>query len=242
VIPLRDSEPSGITPYVTIGIIVLNVVVTLWQLGPGKETAFDYGLRPAFLSAYLEGQESLDVEISSVHYKQVEITFANSVLPLFLSMFLHAGLLHLLGNMWFLWIFGDNVEGRLGHVRYLIFYLLCGLAAGFAHTALSPDSVIPTVGASGAVAGALGAYWLCFPHSQVRVFLWLLYFIRIFEMRASWFLGIWIGIDVFRGLTGSGGMVAVWAHVGGFVAGLGLVILMTPADSRGKPTRFRIVR
>jgi membrane associated rhomboid family serine protease len=241
VIPLRDSEPSGITPYVTIGIIVLNVVVTLWQLGPGKETSFDHGLRPAYLCAYIEGQESLVVKISPVRHAQVEITFATAVLPLLLSMFLHAGIWHLLGNMWFLWIFGDNVEGRLGHVRFLIFYLICGIGAGLAHTALTPASVIPTVGASGAVAGALGAYWLCFPHSRVLVLLWLLFFIRTFEMRASWFLGIWIGIDVFRGLTDSGGMVAVWAHVGGFVAGMGLVILMTPADSRGKPTRFRIV-
>ncbi|MAW76819.1 MAG: rhomboid family intramembrane serine protease [Planctomycetes bacterium] len=239
-IPIRDSEPSGITPYVTIAIIVVNVLVTLYQLGPGQEAGFDHGLKPAYLVNYFAGEES--ISIKNPRLNQVDLTFGNSLLPLLLSMFLHGGILHLLGNMWFLWIFGDNIEGRLGHVRYLIFYLLCGLAAGLAHTALTPDSITPTVGASGAVAGALGAYWLCFPHSKVTLFYWIYFFIGTFELRASWFLGIWVGLDLLYGLTGTGGMVAVWAHVGGFVAGLGLVLLLTPRGKETRPTRFRISR
>ena len=253
-IPIRDSEPSGITPYVTIALIVLNVLVTLYQLGPGENASYDHGLRPILLVSYLAGEEFVDVENPYGHEQnqlltrqrnlmvEVEVSFSNAVLPLLLSMFLHGGILHLIGNMWFLWIFGDNIEGRLGHGRYLLFYLLCGLAAGLAHTAITPDSSIPTVGASGAVAGALGAYWLCFPHSKVTLFYWFYFFIGTFELRASWFLGIWVGLDLLRGVTASGGMVAVWAHVGGFVAGLGLVILLTPRGKETRPARFRIIR
>ncbi|MEC9475399.1 MAG: rhomboid family intramembrane serine protease [Planctomycetota bacterium] len=258
-IPIRDSEPSGITPYVTIALVVINVLVMLIQLGSGLEQSFDYGLRPAYLVGYLEGEPRIstnnprwedlnDFSINNVmdikpdRTIEVDLTFDNSVLPLLLSMFLHGGILHLLGNMWFLWIFGDNIEGRLGHVRYLLFYLLCGVAAGLAHTILTPDSTTPTVGASGAVAGALGAYWLCFPHSRVTLFYWFYLLFGTFELRASWFLGLWVGLDLVRGLTASGGMVAVWAHVGGFVAGLGLVILLTPPGRETRPTRFRIIR
>lgn len=258
-IPIRDSEPSGITPHITIALIVINVLVTMLQFSSGFEQSFDYGLRPAYLVGYISGEEYISTdnprwqdlpEVTDRRIMEhrpgrtieVDLTFDNSLLPLILSMFLHGGILHLLGNMWFLWIFGDNIEGRLGHVRYLLFYLMCGLAAGVAHTILTPASTTPTVGASGAVAGALGAYWLCFPHSRVTLFYWFYFFFGTFELRASWFLGLWVGLDLLQGLMGSNGMVAVWAHVGGFVAGLGLVILLTPRGKETRPARFRIIR
>ncbi|MDE0960907.1 MAG: rhomboid family intramembrane serine protease [Planctomycetota bacterium] len=259
-IPLRDSEPSGITPYVTIGLMVLNILGFLLQLSGGDELIDHFGLRPAILVGWIEGKESIsEPEINFDQFdppestewnrferhapREYQISLADAVLPLFLSMFLHAGFLHIIGNMLFLWIFGDNVEARLGHLRFLLFYIICGVAAGLVHCQFSPDSLIPTIGASGAVAGVLGAYWFCFPHSLVTVLFWFFIYIRTFQIRASWFLGIWVGFDILKALNDTGGNVAVWAHIGGFFAGLGLVILMTPKSARGKrPTRWSVIR
>lgn len=250
-IPIRDSEPSGITPYVTIGLMVLNILGFLLQLSSGDDLIDRYGLRPAILVGWVEGvdtvTEAVDASdrfgIQQRSSREHQISFSTAMLPLFLSMFLHAGFLHLIGNMLFLWIFGDNVEGRLGHLRFLLFYIICGVAASAIHTQMNVESLIPTIGASGAVFGVLGAYWLCFPHSLVTVFYWIFILFGTFQMRASWLLGIYIGLDIFRGLNDTGGNVAVWAHIGGFFAGLGLVILMTPESARGKrPTRWSVIR
>ena len=250
-IPIRDSEPSGITPYVTIALMVLNILCFLIQLASEDALVDGFGLRPAILAGWIEGEETVTDPVGAYDQfgyeqrtrREYDISFSIALLPLFTSMFLHGGILHLLGNMLFLWIFGDNVEGRLGHLRYLLFYIICGVAASVFHTLINPDSLIPTVGASGAIYGVLGAYWLCFPHSMVTVFYWIFILFGTFQMRASWVLGIYVGLDLFKGLNNTGGNVAVWAHVGGFFAGLGLVILMTPKSARGKrPTRWSVIR
>jgi membrane associated rhomboid family serine protease len=250
-IPIRDSEPSGITPYVTIALMVLNILCFLLQLASEDALVDGFGLRPAILAGWIEGEETVTEPVGGYDQfgyeqrtrREYDISFSIALLPLFTSMFLHGGILHLFGNMLFLWIFGDNVEGRLGHLRYLLFYIICGVAASAFHALMNPESLIPTIGASGAIYGVLGAYWLCFPHSLVTIFYWFYILFGTFQMRASWVLGIYVGLDIFKGLNDTGGNVAVWAHIGGFFAGLGLVILMTPKSARGKrPTRWSVIR
>jgi membrane associated rhomboid family serine protease len=207
-IPIRDVIPSRTTPGITIGLIAFNIAVYLFQLmltERGQEMFFySFGLVPAYFS----------------------------LVSAFTSMFVHGGLAHLGGNMLFLWIFGDNVEDRMGHGRFIAFYLLCGFGAAFAQTALNPDSVVPMVGASGAIAGVMGAYLVLYPHSRV---LMLFPFPPIlFELPAILFLVMWFLVQFLNGINQlpifehnaiSGG-VAFWAHVTGFVAGLVLVLFM----------------
>jgi membrane associated rhomboid family serine protease len=207
-IPLRDIIPSRTRPGVTIGLIVLNLVVFVFQ------ATLPSHLAESFLQA---------VAVVPAHFSLVDV---------FTSMFVHAGFAHLSGNLLFLWIFGDNVEDRLGHGRFAAFYLICGVIAAFAQTALHPNSLIPMVGASGAIAGVMGAYLVLYPHSRV---LMLFPFPPIlFELPAVFFLGFWFfmqflsGVStlaVFQGGTISGG-VAFWAHVAGFACGLALVVPM----------------
>ncbi|HUQ86534.1 MAG TPA: rhomboid family intramembrane serine protease [Vicinamibacterales bacterium] len=207
-IPLRDVIPSRTTPGVTITLIVLNVAVYLLQLlltDQGQDAfLIGFGLVPAYFS----------------------------LLNAFTAMFVHGGLAHLGGNMLFLWIFGDNVEDRLGHGRFVAFYLLCGFAAAIAQTALNPNSLVPMVGASGAIAGVMGAYLVLYPHS--RVLMLFPFPVFLFELPAVVFLVIWFLIQFLNGVNQlpifernaiSGG-VAFWAHVMGFVAGLILVVFM----------------
>ena len=207
-IPLRDVIPSRTRPGVTIGLIAVNALVFLFQAMLPEETA----------------QRFLDA------FAVVPAQF--SLVDVFTSLFVHAGIAHLAGNLLFLWIFGDNVEDRLGHGRFAVFYVVCGYVAAIAQTALVPDSLIPMVGASGAIAGVMGAYVVLYPQSRV---LMLFPFPPIlFELPAVFFLGFWfvmqflsgIGtLPIFRGGTISGG-VAFWAHVAGFACGLALVIPM----------------
>ena len=207
-IPLRDVIPSRTRPGVTIGLIACNVLVFLFQATLSEETARRFFYTFAVVPA---------------HFSLVDV---------FTSLFVHAGITHLAGNMLFLWIFGDNVEDRLGHGRFALFYVICGYVAAIAQTALIPDSLIPMVGASGAIAGVMGAYVVLYPHSRV---LMLFPFPPIlFELPAVFFLGFWffmqflsgIGtLPIFQGGTISGG-VAFWAHVAGFVCGLALVVPM----------------
>jgi membrane associated rhomboid family serine protease len=208
VIPLRDVIPSRTTPGVTIGLIVLNVVIYLLGLmltDQGHEAfIYAFGLVPAYFS----------------------------VVDVFTSMFVHGGLAHLAGNMLFLWIFGDNVEDRLGHGRFIAFYVMCGYVAAIAQTVLNANSLVPMVGASGAIAGVMGAYLVLYPHSRV---LMLFPFPPIlFELPAVLFLVMWFLVQFLNGVNQlpvfernaiSGG-VAFWAHVMGFVAGLLLVLVM----------------
>ena len=215
-IPLRDVIPSRTTPGVTITLIVLNVVVYLFgvMLPEGSRDAFiiSFGLIPAYFSVF----------------------------SVFTSMFVHGGLAHLAGNMLFLWIFGDNVEDRLGHVRFVFFYLACGVAAAGAQTLLQPNSLVPMVGASGAIAGVMGAYLVLYPHS--RVLMLFPFPVFLFELPAVVFLVIWFVVQFLNGINQlpvfernaiSGG-VAFWAHVMGFVAGLILVVFMK------RPERARV--
>jgi len=207
-IPLRDVIPSRTTPGVTITLIVLNVAIYLLQLllTDQDRDAFliGFGLVPAYFS----------------------------MLNVLTAMFVHGGLAHLGGNMLFLWIFGDNVEDRLGHGRFIAFYLMCGFAAAIAQTALNPNSLVPMVGASGAIAGVMGAYLVLYPHS--RVLMLFPFPVFLFELPAVVFLAIWFLVQFLNGINQlpifernaiSGG-VAFWAHVMGFVAGLILVVFM----------------
>ncbi|MFQ6677864.1 MAG: rhomboid family intramembrane serine protease [Fidelibacterota bacterium] len=202
--PYKDDNPRILVPIVTYGIIALNVLVFLYQInlamvGDETEVAFIYvfGLIPA-----------------QFH-----------ILNLFTSMFLHGSIAHILGNMWFLWIFGDNVESALGHVRYALFYILCGLAAGLAQVIINVDSFIPMVGASGAIAGVLGAYLIRYPQAKVHVFIFIFFFFTTIRVPAIIVLGIWFLTQLTNGLGTLGldttGGVAWFAHIGGFIAGVG---------------------
>jgi len=198
-IPLRDTIPSSRVPVVNYAIIAANVVVFLYEASLGNRA-------DAFI----------------VHWGLVprHFGFAN----LLTSMFLHGGWLHLLGNMLYLYIFGDNVEDRLGHVRYLLFYLLCGFAAGGAQALSSPGSNLPMVGASGAIAGVSGAYFLFFPSARVVTLVPIFFFLQVMEVPAVFFLLIWFLWQLMSGVaslgSAAGGGVAFWAHIGGFVAGM----------------------
>jgi membrane associated rhomboid family serine protease len=202
--PIRDHNPSTRTPYVTYGLIALNVVVFLsyWPLFSNplalNRFFYDWALIPA------------------------RLTTQGAYSGLFTMMFLHGGLMHLAGNMLFLWIFGDNVEDRMGHIPYLLFYLACGILAGLAQVIAAPHSMVPTVGASGAIAGVMGGYLLLFPKARVDVLLIFFVFYQIIVIPAWIMLALWFGLQFFSGIGAdplSGG-VAYWAHAGGFIAGL----------------------
>jgi len=207
--PLRDTQPSYSKPVVTVLLIVANILVFLFEfsLDPESQNLFVeyYGLVPDHF------------QISNV------VT----------SMFLHSGWLHVLGNMWFLWIFGDNIEDILGHGKYLLFYLFCGVAAALAQVAANPDSHVPMVGASGAIAGVMGAYMVKFPQSRILTLFTLLFF-WVTEVPAWMMLIYWFGLQFLSGVGSLGtseasqGGVAFFAHIGGFVAGIVLVSVMGP--------------
>lgn len=210
--PIRDHNPSGRTPYVTFGLIALNALVFLGYWTSLPDYQIDrffqvWGLVPAALT---QGQG-----------------WAN----ILTSMFLHAGWMHILGNMLFLWIFGDNLEDEMGHAGFLAFYLLSGLAAALAQVAMDPASPVPMVGASGAIAGVMGGYLLLYPKARVDVLFIFIIFFRIFAIPAWIVLGVWFGLQVFSGLSVPGDMggVAYWAHAGGFAGG---AILGLPAFLR----------
>jgi rhomboid family protein len=207
-IPLKDSQRSNSTPVVTILLIVVNVLVFFFEISldafSRNSLIMAYGLVPrhAHLYSYVT------------------------------SMFLHGGWLHILGNMWFLWIFGDNVEDVLGHWKYLLFYLLCGVAAGLVHVAFNQGSRLPTVGASGAIAGVMGAYLIKFPRARILTLLPIFVFFTTIEVPAVLMLVYWFAIQFFSGIGTVGyshlsqGGVAWFAHVGGFIAGMLLVSVM----------------
>jgi membrane associated rhomboid family serine protease len=219
--PLRDENRSGTFPFVTVLIIAACTAVFLYEISLGQ-----VALKQFFdVFALTPGQVTYGLRAGDGNLQHL-------LLPFFTSMFMHGGWLHLLGNMWFLWIFGDNVEDALGPVRYLIFYILCGLGAGLAHYLLGPASSLPTVGASGAIAGVLAGYMVLFPGARVHTLVPLGFFVRIMELPAVAVIGIWFLIQVVSslvtfGMTERGG-VAFAAHVGGFVAGLLLVWVLRP--------------
>jgi membrane associated rhomboid family serine protease len=205
-IPLRDVIPSRTTPYITVTIIVLNGLAWLFEI------SLPHDVLNQFLAVY----------------GVVPASF--SVPTLITSMFLHGSWLHVLGNMWYLWIFGDNVEDRVGHGRFIVFYLLCGIVAGLGQVAVDPSSTLPTIGASGAIAGVMGAYFVLYPRSRVLTLIpWI--FIQIVELPATLLLGFWFLMQLFSAGTiamtssSSGGGVAFAAHVVGFLVGMGGVFL-----------------
>jgi len=209
-IPIRDAIRSKNFPVINVILIGLNVVVFLWELaqGPALEKIFYiFGMVPIRYS---------NPEISA-HFTAFE-----QYLPFLTSMFLHGGFLHIIMNMWFLYIFGDNIEDRLGHLRYLVFYLFCGVAAGLVHLLTNWNSNVPTVGASGAISGVMGAYLLLYPRSKILTLIFIFFFIQFVEIPAFIFLGFWFLLQLLSaGITPTHvGGVAFWAHIGGFVSGL----------------------
>jgi membrane associated rhomboid family serine protease len=215
VIPLRDTIQSKTYPIIRNTIIGINVLVFLWQLAQGpylKRILYLYGMVPIRYS---------NPGISG------DFTFVQQVVPFLSYMFLHGGWFHLLGNMWFLYIFGDNVEDRLGSSRFIAFYILSGMAAVSIHLATNWHSRLPTIGASGAIAGVMGAYFLLFPRSRVLTMVPIFFFPLLFELPAVFFLGYWVLIQFFYASVshGQAGGVAWWAHIGGFIFGLATVKL-----------------
>ncbi len=203
-IPLRDVIPSRTTPFVTFSLIIANALVFLYELS-----------LPA-------GQ--LNALVASAGIVPASTGWLTPTL--FTSMFLHAGPSHLLGNLLFLWIFGDNIEDRFGHGRYLIFYVAVGMAAGAAQAIAAPTSIVPIIGASGAIAAVMGAYFVLFPKSRVVMLIWLVFYVDFVEIPAMLFLGFWLLFQLIGGFgasaSGAGGGVAFIAHLGGFVLGAAL--------------------
>jgi membrane associated rhomboid family serine protease len=199
-IPLRDVIPSRTTPYITVTIIVINAIAWLFELGLPRDVL------PLFLQLF---------GVIPAEFRAP---------TLITSMFLHGSWSHVLGNMWYLWIFGDNVEDRLGHGRFLVFYLLCGILAALGQLALDPSSTVPMIGASGAIAGVMGAYFVLYPRSRVLTLIPLIIIWDIIEMPAVFLLGFWFVLQLFSAgtiaVTASTGGVAFAAHVAGFLAGV----------------------
>ena len=227
--PIRDDNPTLGTPVITMVLIALNVAAWILVQGMGAEpylsrSVCELGLIPGeFLGRLPEGTSfPMSRELTCV------VSDRHVFTPL-TSMFLHGGWLHLIGNMWFLWLFGNNVEDSMGHVRYLFFYLISGLAAAAAQTLVNPNSVIPMVGASGAISGVMGAYVVLYPRVRVHMLIFLGFFITRAVVPAFLMLGYWFLLQILGGLPSLGGEdtggVAVWAHAGGFVAGAVLILL-----------------
>ena len=201
--PYKDDNPRILVPYVTYAIISINVLIFVFQLNMGmvssaaeREFIYRFGFIPANFS----------------------------IITVFTSMFLHGGISHIMGNMWFLWVFGDNVEGVLGHVKFAVFYIICGLTATMSQLFVDPSSTIPMVGASGAIAGVLGMYMIRFPHARVHVFAFIIIFFTTFRIPAMFVLGFWFFNQLTNGLGSLGfdttGGVAWFAHIGGFISGV----------------------
>jgi membrane associated rhomboid family serine protease len=226
-LPIRDDIPSSRFPVVTVGIIVINVLIFLRELAAGAE------LEKLLVLYAIIPVRYTDPEIAQHFSAPLQI------FSLFSSMFLHGGWIHLIGNMWTLWIFGDNVEDRLGRTRYIAFYLACGIAAAFLHIYTNASSGIPTIGASGAIAGVMGAYFRFFPHARVETVVPPFFFGPVFVLPAVLFLGWWFLLQFFNGALTLGARgqsfsgVAWWAHVGGFI--FGFAICLFAARSRVPP-------
>jgi membrane associated rhomboid family serine protease len=213
-IPLRDKNPTSRVPYVTILLIALNAVIfAAGAVSPQgvESSALRFGAIPYEITHFRSLDQALRVP---------------PLLTLLTSLFIHGGLFHLLGNMLFLWIFGNNIEDVLGAFRFVLFYLACGLAAGLTQIAATPGSHLPMIGASGAIAGVLGAYWVLFPRAQVLT----LVFLFVVPVPARIFLGLWFVAQFLN--VGMGGGVAWFAHVGGFLAGIGFVLVAARGRSR----------
>ena len=229
-IPLRDDNPTFTTPWVNYTLVVTNIAVFIYQLLLLQESGNE--AYAGFLQQLAVTPSQL---LSPTTWSQTAIP---APLTLFTSMFVHGGILHLAGNMLYLWVFGDNIEDTLGHAKYLLFYIVCGLGAAISQVMIDPGSSVPMVGASGAIAGVLGAYLVLHPQANVLTFVFLIFFIRVMYLPAAVLLGIWFFIQIFSAFTGGGGGVAWYAHIGGFLVGVLLVSLFSGVD-RGRPHRHR---
>jgi membrane associated rhomboid family serine protease len=223
-IPIHDNNPTHRWPVVTVALIVICVLVFFWQASLGARAGAAAVYSFGFIPALIFTDASLPPELAVVP----------AGATLFTSMFLHGGFMHLAGNMLFLWVFGNNIEDVCGHGRFLVFYLLCGVAAAFAQALPNPTSEVPMIGASGAISGVLGAYLLLFPHARVYVLIpfWIVW---MQEVPAGWLLGFWIVFQLLSGLAAGSAEagVAWWAHIGGFAAGMALILVF-------RDRRFRV--
>lgn len=233
-IPLKNLDPRRSTPVLTIVLIVTNFLVFFHQISLPPKAAdafiYQYGLVPARISEFLAGAR--------------HVTASSTLSPLFTCMFLHGGWLHILGNMWFLWIFGGNVEDRLGSTIYLLFYFVCGLFSGLAQTIFSWGSHIPSIGASGAIAGVLGAYVVFFPRSRILTLMPLIIFWFLARIPALVFIGLWFVVQFFSGVSSLSvpnsaemGGVAWWAHVGGFIMGAVMALVAQGAGGGSRRSK-----
>ncbi len=243
--PLRDENPTLLTPYFTIALILANVAVWMYVQGAGlSETALAssvcrFGAIPAELTGRTGGYEGIDLGPGLPPCEFGGLTWG-AVLT---SMFMHGSWVHLIGNMWFLWLFGNNVEDSMGHLRFLVFYVLAGIAAAAAHVFMELGSMVPIVGASGAISGVMGAYLLLYPRVRIQTLFILIIFLRIIAVPAWLILAYWFVLQFLSGAAtpAGGGGVAFWAHVGGFVAGLLLVKLFenrTLVEARRRQIRL----
>ena len=219
-LPIGDDNPHTNFPIVNYSIIGACVAVFLWQVSlpelAGEAAVYTFGLIPSDLLGTL----------------RPEMARPPALLTMFTSMFLHGGWMHLLGNMGYLWIFGDNIEASLGHFKYLMFYVLCGLAAALAQVIAAPGSDVPMIGASGAISGVLGAYLVLHPRANIRVFVWIIIYFSVWNLPAFLVLGGWFGMQLFSSMNVDPGEpgVAFMAHIGGFVAGAALVFFFKKRD------------
>lgn len=226
-IPFKDDNPTTIFPFVTIGLIALNTIVFILQFfysGDTRQIVFTYGAIPNYLLTF--------DTVQPIH----------PVLTVFTSMFMHGGIFHIAGNMLYLWIFGNNIEDKLGHIRFTIFYLLSGITAAYSHAITSPSSMIPMVGASGAVSGILGAYLLLFPHARIHTLVFFGFFAQVIKLPALFVLGFWIVVQFINGILSKGlmnqGGVAWFAHIGGVVFGILMIKIFLIGKSQRTSQRL----
>lgn len=216
-IPYKDDNPTHRFPYVTIGIIISNILIFLLEIisPPGMEkTVYAYGAVPQYILTFEKFQP--------IH----------PAVTVFTAMFMHGGVFHLGGNMLYLWIFGNNIEDKLGHLRFIIFYIFCGITAAYSHALIDPHSLTPMIGASGAISGILGAYLLLFPRAGVYTLIFLGFFVQVVKIPALIVIGFWAIVQFINGLVSTGlvkqGGVAWFAHIGGFLTGLLTIKLWLP--------------
>ncbi len=210
-IPIKDENPTQTFPFVTISIIIMNVLVFIYELTLSQETLRltieRFGIVPYYLTHF-----SYAIDPSGIPRYYTLVT----------STFFHGGILHIAFNMLFLWIFGNNIEDALGHMKFIFFYFISGCIAGFSQSLITPQSTIPVIGASGAVAGVLGAYLILYPRARILTLFWFFFFIRIVRIPTVIFLGFWFFVQILY--AGTGGSVAWFAHIGGFIAGLIMIL------------------
>ena len=244
--PLRDENPTSLTPVVTFVFIAINTLVWVFvqQSGGGQgflSSLCTFGAIPADITGAINPGSIIPLGSDAT------CTVGGlGWMTILTSMFMHGSWMHLIGNMWFLWVFGNNIEDSMGHIRFVIFYLLCGALASAAHILTDPASAVPTVGASGAISGVMGAYLLLYPKVRVHTLIFLVFYIRVFLLPAWVLLAQWFVIQLISGagtLGAEGGGVAFWAHIGGFVAGLALIKLFErPQLVNAKRTKIPLSR